>query len=146
MAFSFDRPEDSPGFLLWQLTNEWQRKQRRALSPLGLTHTQFVFLASLFWLSTHSTLPVTQNQISELAKMDKMMVSDLVSTLIQKKLILRKPHKTDKRAYALSLTVAGQKKIIKAIPVVEGVDAEFFNDQTNGAKQLNHVLSRLFKR
>src|SRR3546814_15453085 len=41
------RPENSPGFLLWQVTNQWQRRLRATLEPLGLTHVQFVLLAGL---------------------------------------------------------------------------------------------------
>ena len=54
MNFSFKRAEDSPGFLLWQLTNQWQRQQRTALAKIGLTHAQFVVLASVLWLNTRS--------------------------------------------------------------------------------------------
>ena len=44
-VFGFESPDDSPGFLLWQVTNLWQRRIRAALEPLGLTHVQFVFVA-----------------------------------------------------------------------------------------------------
>ena len=85
MKFIFKQPEASPGLLLWQLTNAWQRKQRQALSKLHLTHPQFVVLACLLWLTTNSKEEITQNQIATIASLDKMMVSDLVKTLIQKK-------------------------------------------------------------
>ncbi len=42
MNFEFKHPDQSPGFLLWQLTNQWQRLQRSALAKLNLTHGQFV--------------------------------------------------------------------------------------------------------
>ena len=54
MNFSFKKAEDSPGFLLWQLTNQWQQQQRKALKTLGLTHPQFVALAGTLWLSSQS--------------------------------------------------------------------------------------------
>jgi hypothetical protein len=37
----------SPGLLLWRATLRWQRRIVAALKPLGLTHVQFVLLASL---------------------------------------------------------------------------------------------------
>ena len=49
--FQFQRPEDSPGYVLWQLTMAWQRLIKQQLDPLDLTHTQFVLLAALAWLS-----------------------------------------------------------------------------------------------
>src|SRR3954453_8138901 len=41
---------DSPGFLLWRVTQRWQRSIVAALRPLDLTHAQFVLLMSTAWL------------------------------------------------------------------------------------------------
>ncbi|MGI8679258.1 MAG: MarR family transcriptional regulator [Jatrophihabitans sp.] len=41
------------GFLLWHITLRWQREVAAALNPFGLTHVQFVLLASTWWLNTH---------------------------------------------------------------------------------------------
>ena len=130
MNFSFKRPEDSPGFLLWQLTNQWQRQQRQALAKLGLTHAQFVVLAGVLWLGSLPDNMVTQSQVSDLTKIDKMSMSDLTTTLLQKKLLKRRSHTKDKRAYSLVLTEKGKRSVLKAIPVVEGIDAEFFSKET----------------
>ncbi len=126
MNFSFKRPEDSPGFLLWQLTNQWQRNQRLSLAKLCITHPQFVVLAVTLWLSNTTNKCVTQKQVSDLSKIDKMTVSDVVKTLLRKKLLHRSLHKEDGRAYALSLTPTGRTKVLKAIPIVEEVDKKFF--------------------
>ena len=143
MSFAFKRAEDSPGFLLWQVTIQWQREQRKALAKLGLTHAQFVVLASLLWLETHTETEVTQNHVSELSKIDKMSMSDLVKILIQKKLIRRTHHQQDKRAYALTLTPKGKKLVLKAIPIVEKIDTDFFTSQNSDLQQLIHVLGDL---
>ena len=45
-------PNDSPGFLLWHVTLRWQRDIATALAPLGLTHVQFVLLATTWWLNS----------------------------------------------------------------------------------------------
>jgi DNA-binding MarR family transcriptional regulator len=143
MNFSFKRPEDSPGFLLWQLTNQWQRQQRKALAKLGLTHAQFVVLAGVLWLSSLPDNTVTQKQVSELSKIDKMSMSDLVVTLLQKKMLKRMSHDKDKRAYSLVLTDKGRRIVLKAIPVVEGIDVEFFSKETPNLVQLIHNLKHL---
>ena len=52
--FHFKSPNDSPGFLLGQVTMLWQRKLKKVLDPLDLTHTQFVLLAALGWLSKNN--------------------------------------------------------------------------------------------
>jgi len=46
-----ERPEQSPGFLLWHVTLGWQRDVTASLKPLGLTHVQFVLLATTWWPS-----------------------------------------------------------------------------------------------
>lgn len=129
MSFSVKTPEDSPGFMLWQLTCQWQREQRSALKKLGLTHAQFVVLASLLWLSMHSEDCVTQKNIVDHSKIDKMSMSDLVATLEQKKLLKRMPHKKDGRADALTLTAKGRERALKAIPIVEEIDVMFFKKE-----------------
>lgn len=141
MNFSFKKAEDSPGFLLWQLTNQWQQQQRKALRPLGLTHPQFVALAGILWLSSIHEQGVSQVEVAEFTQIDKMMMSDLVQTLLQKKLIERRQHPQDKRAYSLTLTRKGHSLTIKAIPIVEGIDALFFTKDTEGLNQLVNILN-----
>jgi DNA-binding MarR family transcriptional regulator len=143
MNFSFKRAEDSPGFLLWQLTNQWQRRQRRALTKLGLTHGQFVVLAGVLWLSAIPDNVVTQRQVAEFTKIDKMSMSDLAATLVEKKLLRRFRQKQDRRAYSLLLTEKGRERILKAVPVVEGIDAAFFTAQTPQVGQLLIALKHL---
>ena len=130
MTFSFKHPDHSPGFLLWQLTNQWQRLQRNALAKLNLTHGQFVVLANVLWLSSLPDNIVTQKQVGDSAKIDKMSMSDLVATLIKKRLLKRSAHKKDKRAYSINLTAIGHQQVLKAIPVVEGIDKIFFTKET----------------
>lgn len=141
MHFSFKKAEDSPGFLLWQLTNQWQQQQRKALRPLGLTHPQFVALAGVLWLSSIHKQEVSQIQVAEFTRIDKMMMSDLVQTLLQKKLIERHRHPEDKRAYSLTLTRRGHTLTLKAIPLVEDIDASFFTKKTTGLNQLVNILN-----
>src|SRR3990167_1185748 len=129
MTFQFKKPEESPGFLLWQITNHWQRLQRAALSKLGITHSQLVVLAALLWLCNQNG-EVTQKTISELTNIDKMSTSDLIATLMNKKMVKKLKNKTDGRAFSLSLTEKGKKIVLKAIPMVEGIDQLFFKEKT----------------
>ncbi len=121
----FAGPEDSAGFLLWQVGNLWQRKQKAALECVGLTHVQFVLLASLNWL-THNGEIVTQIELARQAKTDAMMTSQVVRALEKRGLVQRTEHPFDSRAKCLRLTSAGRKRVVRAMPLVEGVDAEFF--------------------
>jgi DNA-binding MarR family transcriptional regulator len=142
MNFSFKKPEDSPGFLLWQLTNQWQQQQRKILNPLGLTHSQFVAMAGILWLSNIYENGASQAQVAEFTHIDKMMMSDLVKALLQKNLIERHRQANDKRAYSLTLTSKGHTLTLKAIPLVERVDAQFFKRETQGLNQLINILNK----
>lgn len=146
MNFKFKQPENSPGLLLWQLSNQWQRLQRQALAKLALTHAQFVVLASVLWLSSLPDNTVTQKQVSEFSKIDKMSMSDLITTLLRKKMLDRTSHKLDKRAYSLALTDKGRRSVLKAIPIVEGIDAEFFSHKTPDLQRLLFNLKHLIGR
>lgn len=53
LPFGFDKPEDSPGFLLWQTTMIWQRQIKRSLEPYDISHAQFVIMATLMWFEAH---------------------------------------------------------------------------------------------
>ena len=138
----FQGPEHSPGFLLWQVTNLWQRKQRAALKALGLTHVQFVLLASLAWLE-HDGAAVSQVQLAQQAQTDLMMTSQVVRTLQVKGLIERNRQPHDSRANALTLTATGSTLIRRALPVVETVDEEFFSALKEGRSELVDLLRAL---
>lgn len=117
-------PQDSPGFLLWKVSNAWQRKQRAVLKPFDLTHGQFVLLAAAAWYGASETL--TQVRLSELSGVDVMTTSQIVRTLEAAGLLRRDPHPDDPRARALTVTPAGRTRVKKAIVAVEQADEEFF--------------------
>jgi MarR family transcriptional regulator, organic hydroperoxide resistance regulator len=117
-------PSDSPGFLLWRISNTWQREQRAALQALGLTHTQFVMLAVTTWFGSQE--PLTQARLSQLTGSDPMTTSVVVRTLLANGLFVRDAHPTDTRAKIISVSEAGRDIAHKAIVVVEEVDRKFF--------------------
>jgi len=122
---TYDTPAESPGFLLWQVTNVWQRRQRAALKEVDLTHVQFVLLAALAWL-THQESGVSQAQLAQHAQVDVMMTSQVVRALADKGLLKRTPHPRDTRANLLRVTSRGQDVAGRAIRLFERADREFF--------------------
>lgn len=119
-----DSAEVSPGLLLWQVTNSWQAAQRAALKPYGLTHVQFVLLASLAWLDGEG--PVTQRQLADHAATDPMMTSQVLRVLEQRALIRRAHHPDDGRAVAVSVTAEGVALANRANAAVETCDRDYF--------------------
>ena len=124
LATEYEAAEDSPGLLLWQVTNRWQSAQRAALKPLGLTHVQFVLLASLVWLRSDGA--VTQRMLADHAATDPMMTSQVVRVLEARGLIERTHHPADRRARSLSATARGRRLADKAVLAVEACDGAFF--------------------
>ncbi len=141
-VFSFEKADDSSGFLLWQVTNLWQREIKKALEKFGLTHSQFVLLASVYWLSLHQE-DVTQINLSAHTKIDPMSTSKVLRTLQTKKLLQRQEHHTDTRAKTVALTDKGKKVTKDAVKVVEKFDALFFSPLGNKTSDFNKKLSLL---
>lgn len=140
--FGVQRAEESPGLLLWQVTNAWQRLMRSTLEPFGLTHVQFVLLATTAWL-TRSGAEVTQVEIAEHARTDVMMTSQVIRALESKQLVRRSRHSTDGRAFRVELTNEGRELARRAVPAIEGADAFYFGSLGERQQELIELLHRL---
>ncbi|MFC0846432.1 MULTISPECIES: MarR family winged helix-turn-helix transcriptional regulator [Streptomyces] len=135
-------PGESPGFLLWHATLRWQRGVTAALTPLGLTHVQFVLLACTWWLNGQGEHP-NQLAVARQAGTDVKMTSQVVRTLEGKGLLVRETDPADTRAKRLRVTEAGAELAPRAIAAVEAVDAEFFRPVPVGeAVKLLAALAR----
>ena len=132
---------DSPGLMLWRVTNAWQAASRAALAPFGLTHVQFVLLASLTWLATDP--PVTQRDLADHAHTDPMMTSQVLRALEAKGLIRRARHPADGRARALTVTTQGAALANAANAAVEDADRTFFASLANEQPHFIAMLQRL---
>jgi DNA-binding MarR family transcriptional regulator len=141
-TFGFDKAEDSSGFLLWQVTSLWQREIRRELSQHELTHSQFVLMASIHWLTLKSG-EVTQKTLSRHSKIDAMTVSQVLRSLQERKLVRRREHSSDTRAKAVELTEAGKQAIQPAVKAVEKFDAGFFAVLGGGLTKFNAEMKKL---
>jgi DNA-binding MarR family transcriptional regulator len=142
IEFHFKSPEDSPGYLLGQLTMLWQRKQKKVLDPLDLTHTQFVLLAALGWLSRTNN-EVSQVDIAKQSNADRMMVSKVLRTLEEKGFITRQGHETDTRAKVIRLTRSGEVVLQKALKEIEQGDLEFFSVLDTKLSSFNSKMVKL---
>ena len=131
------RPADSPGLLLWRATLHWQRLVAAALKPLGLTHVQFVLLASTWWLTSIAGETPSQRRLAEHAGTDPMMTSQVLRALEARGLITRAEHPDDSRARRVGVTRSGAALAKRAVALVEAVDAEFFEPAGDPAALLD---------
>ena len=140
-AFGFEKSEDSPGFLLWQVTTLWQRRIKKALEPYNLSHAQFVIMAVLLWFEEQG-LERTQVAIASQSKLDKMTVSKSIKILISDGYIHRIEHLVDTRAKWVTLTDPGKTLLHQLIPIIESIDETFFKYNSQ-QKQLIEMLHQL---
>lgn len=133
---------DSIGFLFIKTYNLWHKSIKEKLNALGLTHPQFVVLASLGYLSQKND-EINQVAISKQSDIDVMTVSTIIKNLEKAALITRSESKKDTRAKAIQLTPYGQTLLNKALPVVEEIDRTFFGILKSDQELFNTFLKRL---
>ena len=123
---------DSPGFLLWHATLRWQRAMREALDAHGLTHVQFVLLASAWWLGEQGAPPM-QRALADHAGTDPMMTSQVVRALEAAGLVARVRDELDRRAWRVHATALGAARLRPALADVEAADQAFFEPVNDAA-------------
>lgn len=142
--FSYSEPEENSGYLLWQVTMQWQLSMNRALGKMGLTLTQFSLMAGLYWLSQKQQA-VTQQQLADYANTDKMMTSKVLMVLEKKQLIERVKDPGDSRAKQLKMTEKGTQTLRAAYHIVQQVDEVFFKNVVKDKVVFDDLLMRLIK-
>ncbi|WP_332005337.1 MarR family winged helix-turn-helix transcriptional regulator [Chitinophaga sp.] len=142
--FSYTEPEENSGYLLWQVTMQWQLNMNRALGKMGLTLTQFSLMAGLYWLSKKKHA-VTQQQLADYANTDKMMTSKVLAVLEKKQIIERIKDPGDSRAKQLKITNKGTQALREAYRIVKQVDDVFFKNVVKDKEMFDSLLMRLIK-
>lgn len=133
---------ESSGLLFIKAYNNWHTEIKKQLKQIDLTHPQFVVMASLGYLSQYDE-EVTQVMIATLAEMDVMTTSQILTLLDKKGWLIRKTHSIDTRAKAIELTAVGQQILVKALPIVETIDARYFACLGEEQETFKHNLKKL---
>jgi len=106
----------TPGHLVWRLSMKWRVAVDRALAPVGLTHAQYVFLASLLDLQREK--PPSQRELADHTGLEALYVSKLARALDADGLIERTRDPADTRTIRLALTDRGREVVEPAIATV----------------------------
>lgn len=137
-------PEESPGYLLWRVSVKWRSSIEDVLKPLGLTHPQFVVLATTAWL-TKDGEHTTQADVSRAAEIDPNTLSQIFVGL-EKKGLAKRIRKLDERSKNPTITKAGQESLKRALPAVEKADEAFFKAlKVKELKELLVVFTKLIQ-
>lgn len=131
---AFESPEQSPGYLLWRVSTLWRSQIEAELKQLELTHSQFVILTQVAWL-TQDGNPTTQIEVGRYAGLDPNTTSQVLRGLEAKNLIKR-VRTVDERSKNPTLTAKGFKVIQKALPLVEQADQQFFNELSDNQQEM----------
>jgi DNA-binding MarR family transcriptional regulator len=142
--FSYTKPEENTGYLLWQVTMQWQLSMNRALRQMDLTLTQFSLMAGIYWL-TQQQKAITQQQLADFANTDKMMTSKVLIVLERKHLIEKKNDRIDSRAKLVSITPKGTQILRAAYQIVQQMDNSFFKSVAKDKVIFDDLLLRLMK-
>jgi MarR family transcriptional regulator, organic hydroperoxide resistance regulator len=133
------------GFMLWQITNGWQRAVRVALAPTGLTYVQLVLLAGLQERIAAGD-KVSQAGLAQSLGADVMMTSQVLRTLESGGLVRRDRDPRDTRARTLALTEAGTAKLKTALPMLEAVEMGFFSVLGHKEDRFAKSLRKLWRK
>jgi DNA-binding MarR family transcriptional regulator len=125
------------GSLVWRLMLKWRAAVERALAPVGLTHAQYVLLASLRGLTWHGHRP-SQRELADFAGLEPVFVSKLIRALERSGLVERATHPADPRAVQLRLTEHGVTVIDGAVTTVRRLQDEL-------ARPLGGVSGRRYR-
>ena len=111
------RRVQTAGYLVWQLSTKWRVAVDRALKDLGLTHADYLVLASLSECSRGGAKP-SQRELADFAGLDPMYVSKLVRSLEHAGLLRRLDHPDEARAFQLTLSARGADLVERSAAVM----------------------------
>ena len=131
---------EKPGFLLWLDSLRWQRAVTAALKPTGLTHVQFVLLASTWFLEDREG-PPSQRELAEHAGTDAMMTSQVLRALEAEGLVERHADPADARIKRLTVTAAGRAAAGAGLAAVDQLDREFFGPAGDRGALVGQLLA-----
>lgn len=118
-------PAASKGLLLERVASAWQAALRDALAPLALTPAQFHLLAVAMWLGQEAGTGARQSDIAALSGTDTVTTSEVLRALERRGLVDRVPHATDRRAKAVTITIAGATLVTEAVRVTGEAERRF---------------------
>lgn len=132
---------ETTGSLVWRLSTRWRSAVDRVVAPLGLTHAQYVLLATLHGMSLRGARP-SQRQLADATGLEPVYISRLARALEDSGLIQRTGAAADPRAVEITLTRHGEDVVIPAIAAVRQLHDELL-EPIGGPRSAEH---RRFRR
>jgi DNA-binding MarR family transcriptional regulator len=118
-------PENYAGFLIWQLSNKWEKYVNQKLKEFNTNQGECFHLIALLQLSTRLS-EVTQVDISEVTGGSIMNTSKILRSLEQKQWITRQTA-SDSRAKSVAVTEAGLQVAIATTEGLAAANQDFYD-------------------
>ena len=132
---------ETTGSLVWRLSTQWRNTVDRTVAPFGLTHAQYVLLATLYGASLRGVRP-SQRQLADATGLEPVYVSRLARALEGGGLIHR-AGAADPRAVEITVTPLGEEVVIPAIAAVRQLHDELL-EPIGGPRSADHRRFRSF--
>ncbi len=117
-----DGLNDKIGYLLNQCANAIRLETAKALEKYSINPREAGVLVCLL-----ENAPIVQQDLAELARIDRTTTMNIVTKLVDDGLIERKLHPMDRRAWVLSLTEKGKKTAVSVAGMVDRVQDDFLS-------------------
>lgn len=125
LAIDAPEPEDFAGFLIWQLSNKWEKYVNQQLKEFDTNQGECFHLISIWQLSKRLS-EVTQVDIARTTGGSIMNTSKILKSLEKKQWITRQPA-SDPRAKKVEITKAGIAILFDTSTVLGKANETFFD-------------------
>lgn len=138
------KPCDASGYLLWQISNLWQRVINETMAQHNITHVQYLLLATIVWMENNK-MTVNQNNLARQSQSHKMMTSKVLRSMEKQGLIIRSVNSMDTRYKDIHITEKGYEKYTSVQKVFKKVDSRFFEKIERNRFSLNKIFSDIIE-
>jgi MarR family transcriptional regulator, lower aerobic nicotinate degradation pathway regulator len=126
-------------YLLGRAATQLHAMGERDLEPLGISPREYSVLAVLAERS-----PLSQTRIGTILGLDRTTILKLGASLEEKGLVVRERDETDRRAYAIALTNAGEQVRSQAFTLLLDCEERFLTPLAGSERdELTQLLGRI---
>jgi DNA-binding MarR family transcriptional regulator len=102
--------QELPGFLIRRLDSRAAAVYEKFTGQSDLTPRQFGVLLTLF-----QSGPLAQTELGNRLHLDRNTLGEMLQRMVEKKIVERRPHASDRRAVEIMLTHAGKSALLGTV-------------------------------
>ena len=145
IAMKYLNPEESIGFLIYEVSRLLRRDFDKRVQPLGLTQVQWRAIVHISRLEG-----CNQTILAEQLEVKPITLTRLIDRLVEAGWVVRQPHPTDRRAVQLRLTEKArpllktmqEKSLLTRAAALQGVSQDEFEVLFKALKKMKSNFSK----